>query len=130
MGRGNERLRRQGYSAGERRCIDGITFVGALAPIVAARYILSPAASTDWKEELFWWGSAVLANVIPVVVSPHVPVPLYTALAGRGLGIGIVERSRSKCSGLDLNDGKEFDLPIPAYCTGSRIGFGTMTRAS
>ena len=46
--------------------------------------------------EAIAWGGALLANASPMVISPHLPVPFYTAMAGITAGTLAAHGSQRK----------------------------------
>jgi len=99
MGRIKEQLEHFGYNAKERAYVYSGAIVGAIAPIVGARYLLTGSdaiAPENWVGEAIAWGGALLLNAIPMVVSPHLPAPVYTGLAGTTIGTLAAQNSRRK----------------------------------
>jgi hypothetical protein len=99
MGRIKEQLENFGYNAKERAYIYGGAFVGVMAPIVGARYLLSGSgviAPENLFGEAIAWGGALLLNATPMVVSPHLPASIYTGGVGTIIGNLAAQNSRRK----------------------------------
>ncbi|MEI6732094.1 MAG: hypothetical protein WCK90_05465 [archaeon] len=85
-GKFGQALVNHGYDLRERMNIYGGMLAGALAPIVAGRYILAPTANLDLKHELIAWAGSLAMNLVTTIPSPHLPVPFYTAMFGEAMG--------------------------------------------
>lgn len=100
MRRIKELITEFGYNAKERTYIYSGAILGAVAPIIGARYLLSPGLipSTDsgWMEEAVLWGGSLLLNASSMFAKPHLPIPFYTASGGVALGNSIAMISRRK----------------------------------
>jgi hypothetical protein len=97
MGRIKEQLKHMGYNAKERAYVYSGAIAGAIAPIVGARYLLFNGIESDnWVGEAIAWGGALLMNASTMVISPHLPVPLYTAMAGMTAGTLAAQGSKRK----------------------------------
>ncbi|MBN1377110.1 hypothetical protein JW949_02110 [Candidatus Woesearchaeota archaeon] len=100
-----EELKRMGYNAKERVYIYSGAFTGAIAPIVAVKYILtSGIQSSGWIEEVIGWGGSILINASPMIKEPHLPVPFYTGMAGMIFGAIGAESSKIKRYEKSLED--------------------------
>jgi len=92
-----EELKSMGYNAKERAYVYSGAFVGAIAPIVCARYVLFNAIKTEnWVGETIAWGGALMMNAGSMLFSPHLPVSFYTGLAGMLFGTIGAESSKSQ----------------------------------
>jgi len=90
-------LKRLGYNAKERAYVYSGAIAGAIAPIVGARYLFfGGIESNDWVGEAIAWGGALLTNASTMVVSPHLPAPVYTGLIGTMAGQLVAEGSKRK----------------------------------
>lgn len=94
MGRIKEELIDLGYNARERTYVYAGTIVGALAPIVGARFLM-PSAD-NWMQEVLYWGGAVFLQASTMLVEPHFPIPSYTGAAGALAGTMAASHSRNK----------------------------------
>ena len=97
MGLLKNQLKHEGFNLKERAYVYAGGAVGAVAPIVGARYILFGGINTDnpWAEALAWGGSVVM-NLSTMVFSPHLPAPVYTAMGGIMIGTFAAENSKMK----------------------------------
>ena len=87
MGHFKKMLESYGYEkARERFNVHAGMILGALAPIAFFRYGLMPYSSNNIGEELFKWGGSVLINFSTILVTPHIPIPLYGACIGAVVG--------------------------------------------
>ena len=97
MGRIKEQLKHMGYNAKERAYVYSGVVIGAVAPIVGARYLFFNGIETDnLVGEAIAWGGALLLNAVPMVIEPHLPAPIYTSLAGTTIGGLVARNSREK----------------------------------
>lgn len=71
--------------------------MGAIAPILGARYLLFNGIEThNWAQEALVWGGVLLTNMSTMIVSPHIPIPLYTTIAGIAFGSLVASNSKRK----------------------------------
>jgi len=97
MGIIKERLKHMGYNVKERAYIYGGFIVGAIAPIVGAKYLLfNGTESANWAEEAIKWGGVLLVNASTMIFPPHMPAPVYTGLAGVTIGTVAAQGSQRK----------------------------------
>ncbi len=61
--------------------IYGGAIIGTLAPIVGVRYLFLPKTENA-LHELAMWGCSLLINASPMIVKPHIPIPLYGFAVG------------------------------------------------
>lgn len=94
MGIIKEQLKRMGYNAKERAYVYGGTIIGAVAPIIGAKYLFPVRMGNEIDEVLSWVG-AVALNMSSMFWKPHMPIPFYTALVGSMAG-GIVAENSSR----------------------------------
>lgn len=110
-----ERIKNQpnifGYNVKEKAHIYIGTIMGAVAPIVGARYLLSVGFEPEnWVGEAIAWGGALLINVIPMVKQPHLPIPIYTGMAGAAIGNFVAQKSKGKRNQKNLEKMSEESL--------------------
>jgi len=94
MGMFMRELEKQGYNAKEKAYVIGGAVVGALAPIVAARYLFfNMHEGSDIVTEAIAWGASIFLNIGSMIIPPHIPLPIYTMAAGISVGTVAAERS-------------------------------------
>ena len=94
-----ETMRHWGFNAKERAYVYSGAVIGAIAPIVGARYILPGAAAKspeNMLQELTAWGFALAINAIPMIWKPHMPAPFYTGGTGAVIGTLAAKASQEK----------------------------------
>ncbi|PJE81072.1 hypothetical protein COU58_04325 [Candidatus Pacearchaeota archaeon CG10_big_fil_rev_8_21_14_0_10_32_42] len=89
-------LKDMGFNTKEKIYCYGGGIVGAIAPIVAARYTFFNDFKDSLEGEAISWGASVLLNLSSMILPPHLPVPVYTSIFGMMAGeIGALN-SRTK----------------------------------
>ncbi len=87
MGSIKELLVNKGFNTKERAYIYTGAVAGAIAPIIAARYLFFNGIESDslFAEGAKWVG-ALIVNFAPMCAIPPIPFPLYGAVGGMTVG--------------------------------------------
>ncbi|MFH1589825.1 MAG: hypothetical protein ABIB43_04630 [archaeon] len=92
----NDELKSQGYNLKERAYVIGGTIAGVVAPVVAARYLMFNGPAENFMGEALAWTFSVVLNATTMIIKPYIPVPVYTGLAGFGIGSLAAHNSQQK----------------------------------
>ena len=93
----SKELKNYGFNQKERVYIYTGTVVGFLAPIVATKYLISSGLeNTTLLGEAVTWGASVAINASSMLVPPHMPVPIYTSVAGSAVGSAFAVHSKQR----------------------------------